>query len=880
MSEPRTIYLKDYQPPAYWVDEVRLKFVLDDHDTRVHATLSVRHNPARETGLPLRLYGVDLTLHAIAVDGQPLEEGRDYRIEGETLDVLRVAERFELTTEVSIDPAGNTALEGLYRSSSMFCTQCEPEGFRRITWYPDHPDVMAAYTVTVEGERASLPVLLSNGNPIESGDLPNGRHYVTWQDPFPKPSYLFALVAGNLEKREDHFITMSGRKVTLQIWVEQQDINKTEFAMGALKRAMRWDEETYGCEYDLDLFMIVAVSDFNMGAMENKGLNIFNSAAVLANPETATDAAFQRIEGIIAHEYFHNWSGDRVTCRDWFQLALKEGLTVFRDQSFSADINSAPVKRIQDVNFLRTHQFAEDAGPTAHPVRPESFIEISNFYTLTIYEKGAELVRMLKHLLGPTAYRKGTDLYFSRFDGQAVRVEDFIDSLAEAGEIDLTQFMRWYAQAGTPVLEVSDEYDAAAQQYRLTVRQHTPATPGQPADTKQPLHIPLRLGLLSEQGEALALTVDGKVLGTDTVVELRDAEHTFVFEQIPSRPVPSLLRGFSAPVQLQYDYSPAALALLMKYDEDGFNRWDAGQQLMRRAIESAMSAIQQQQTPTLDPLLADVVAALVSTPSDDNAVLAEMLTLPSEQYVASFQQRIDIDAIHQARNFVYQALGDTFYAEFLALYRQHQSDAPYVPDFEQSAQRAIKSVALGYLCANGRDEGLELARQQFDADANMTDVRAAMTLLVHSDNREQADHAVKRFGEQWRHDSLVMDAWFGIQVTRPQPDVLDRVKFLMQHPAFSLKNPNKVRALVGAFATNRVNFHRIDGAGYQLLADVVIELNRLNPEIAARMVVPLTRYQRLDEERQQLMREQLERIRREPLSRNLFEIVEKALSAA
>lgn len=877
MSEPTEIHLKDYLPPAYLVDTVSLTFDLDDHATRVRAELAMRANPAREAGQPLVLYGIDLTLEKIAIDGQPLAPD-EYQVEGETLTIAKVPTDFVLTTEVIIDPANNTALEGLYRSSTKFCTQCEPEGFRRITWYPDHPDVMATFTTTVVGDRGTLPVLLSNGNPIEAGDLPNDRHYVTWHDPFPKPSYLFALVAGDLEKREDHFITCSGRKVTLQIWVEGDDIHKTEFAMGALKRAMRWDEETYGREYDLDLFMIVAVSDFNMGAMENKGLNIFNSAAVLANPATSPDAAFQRIEGIIAHEYFHNWSGDRVTCRDWFQLALKEGLTVFRDQSFSADINSAPVKRIQDVEFLRTYQFAEDAGPTAHPVRPESFIEISNFYTLTIYEKGAELVRMLKHLLGPETYRKGTDLYFERFDGQAVRVEDFIEALAEAGNVDLSQFMRWYSQAGTPVINVKASHDPATQRYELTLDQHTPTTPGQDAAQKLPLHIPIRLGSLSAEGQPLPLRINGSDRGTDTVIELTEASQTVVFEDIAEAPVPSLLRGFSAPVKLVYDYTPHELELLVSHDEDGFNRWDAGQRLMLGALDTLVDTFKAGGKPELDERLLAVVKDLITTPADDKAVLAEMLTLPSEAYIAGQQEKIDIDAIHAARSYLKEALGEALYADFLQLYQSNQSTQPYAPEFSQIAQRSLKNVALGYLCATGRDEALELAEQQFKADANMTDVRAALTLLVHSTDKSRGDAAIKQFGEQWAHDSLVMDAWFGIQVTSPQPDVVDKVRFLMDHPAFSLKNPNKVRALVGAFASNRVNFHRKDGAGYTLLTDVVIDLNRLNPEIAARMVSPLTRYQRLDSERQQLMRAQLERLSKEPLSRNLYEVVAKALA--
>lgn len=877
MSDPKAIYLKDYLPPAYLVDDVALKFDLHDRHTRVDATLKMRLNPEREKGLPLELLGSHLELVNVSVEGRSLK-GDEYVLEKGKLTIHSVPEQFELHTEVLIDPIDNTALEGLYRSSTKFCTQCEPEGFRRITFYPDRPDVMSTFTTTVIGDKDAQPVLLSNGNPVEYGDLPENRHYVTWHDPFPKPSYLFALVAGDLEKREDHFITMSGRKVTLQIWVEKEDLEKTEFAMGALKRAMQWDEETYGREYDLDLFMIVAVGDFNMGAMENKGLNIFNSSAVLAKPETSVDRAFQSIEGIIAHEYFHNWSGNRVTCRDWFQLALKEGFTVFRDQTFSADINSEPVKRIQDVNLLRTAQFGEDRGPTAHPVRPESFIEISNFYTLTIYEKGAELVRMLRNLLGKETFRKGSDLYFSRYDGQAVRVEDFVNAMAEASGLDLSQFMRWYEQAGTPIVKAKGSYNEDARTFTLTFEQSTPATPGQPADEKLPLHIPVRMGLISPEGENVELVRDGESLGTDTVLELRQATQQFVFENIDQAPVPSLLRGFSAPVELDYAYSPQQLALLVKYDEDGFNRWDAMQRLDVQAINEAIAAIQQGKVPQLDSLVKEVYQYLLETPTDDKAVLAEMLTLPRVAFLIGQQANIDIDATDEAVSFFKKALGEALYQDFEHVYTVNQSDEPYAPDFEQIARRQLKNKALDYLCATGREEALNLAQAQYEADANMTDVQSALIELVHSDDKAKGDEALSHFGKRWADDALVTNSWFSIQATRPQSDVLDRVRFLMEHPLFSIKNPNRMRSLIGAFAQNLANFHRADGEGYRLLADVVIQLNKLNPDIAARMVIPLTRYQRFDEARQKMMRAELERIQQEQLAPNLYEMVDKALA--
>ncbi|MGM0983607.1 MAG: aminopeptidase N [Pseudomonadota bacterium] len=876
MSEPQPTYLSDYRPPAYRVTRTELTLDLDPNATRVKARLHIERHPEREAG-PLELDGEQLSLKAIAIDGQSLEPD-EYEVDEAALVVHRVPKAFLLDTEVEIAPDANTALSGLYRSSGMFCTQCEAEGFRRITFYPDRPDVMATFSTTVIGHAEQEPVLLSNGNPVERGELPGGRHFVTWEDPHPKPSYLFALVAGDLQKVEDAFTTMSGREVTLQIWVEEENLDKTAHAMASLKRAMRWDEEAYGREYDLDLFMIVAVNDFNMGAMENKGLNIFNSAAVLTHPHTATDAAFQRVEGIVAHEYFHNWSGNRVTCRDWFQLSLKEGFTVFRDQCFSADTNSAPVKRIEDVSFFRTAQFAEDAGPTAHPVRPDHYIEIGNFYTLTIYEKGAEIVRMLSNLVGKEAFRRGSDLYFARFDGQAVTIEDFVDCMAEASGQDLTQFLLWYSQAGTPEIDAHGEYDYANAEYRLILRQRTPATPGQP--DKQALHIPVRLGLVgTKSGRDLPLTLEGESLGSDTVIHLREEEQEFLFTDVSEAPVPSLLRGFSAPVKLHFPYAREDLAFLQARDSDGFNRWDAGQRLSLLALDDLIAAHRNGVEKVMDPRVVDAFRSLLAAEIDDKAVLAQMLTLPSEAYIAEQQPLVDVDAIHAARTFVKQRLAQALRDDFLRVYRENQDDAPYAPEPEQIAARSLKNVALSYLMAIEDDTGLELAREQFEADHNMTDVRHALTLLVHSSRGDIADPALKTFGETWAHDPLVMDQWFAIQVTRPQPDVLDRVKFLMEHPAFSLKNPNKVRALIGTFANqNPVNFHRDDGAGYRLLADTVIELNRLNPEIAARMITPLTRWARFDEARQELMKGELERIRAEELSPNVYEVVEKALA--
>ncbi|MGY2461878.1 aminopeptidase N [Vreelandella sulfidaeris] len=876
MSDPQPVYLSDYQPPAYRVTHTELTFDLDPAATRVKARLLMERHPEADANTPLILNGEHLKLIALSIDATPLEEAA-YQVDAEGLRIDQVPERFMLESEIEIAPQENTALEGLYQSNGMYCTQCEAEGFRRITFYPDRPDVMATFKVTVIGDQQREPVLLANGNPVERGELDGGRHFATWEDPHPKPSYLFALVAGNLHSVEDHFTTMSGRNITLQIWVEKDNLDKTEHAMASLKRAMVWDEQAYGREYDLDLFMIVAVNDFNMGAMENKGLNIFNSAAVLTHPQTATDAAFQNVEGIVAHEYFHNWSGNRVTCRDWFQLSLKEGFTVFRDQCFSADTNSAPVKRIQDVSFFRTAQFAEDAGPTAHPIRPDHFIEITNFYTLTIYEKGAEVVRMLRNLVGEESFRRGSDLYFERFDGQAVTIEDFVSCMAEASGEDFSQFMRWYSQAGTPEIDAHGEYDYVHAKYHLTLRQRTPATPGQP--DKLPLHIPVRMGLVgTKSGQDLAMTLNGEKIGKDAVIHLRDEEQTFVFTDVAEAPVPSLLREFSAPVKLHYPYSREDLAFLLTHDSDGFNRWDAGQRLALLALDDLIAAHRNGVEKVMDSRVIDAFRVLLSGPMNDKAVLAEMLTLPSEAYIAEQQPIVDVDAIHAAREFVRQSLAVALRDEFLVIYEANVTEEPYAPTPEQIAQRSLKNVALSYLMSIEDEQGLALCETQFAADHNMTDVRQALTLLVHSDRDDLASPALKAFGEKWAHDPLVMDQWFTIQVSRPQADVLDRVKYLMQHPAFSLKNPNKVRALIGAFAQNRVNFHRLDGQGYQLLADVVIELNRLNPEIAARLITPLTRWQRFDETRQALMRSQLERIKQEPLSSNVYEVVEKALA--
>ncbi|MBF8740181.1 aminopeptidase N [Pseudomonas guariconensis] len=882
-EQPQVIYLKDYQAPEYLIDETHLTFELFEDHSLVHAQLVMRRNPARGAGLPpLLLDGQQLELLSVQLDDQPLAAG-DYQLDDDSLTLQPKAERFTLDTSVKIHPESNTALEGLYKSGKMFCTQCEAEGFRKITYYLDRPDVMSTFTTTVIAEQHRYPVLLSNGNPVGNGPSEDGRHWATWEDPFKKPAYLFALVAGDLWCVEDTFTRASGRDVTLRIYVEPENIDKCDHAMVSLKKSMRWDEEVYGREYDLDIFMIVAVNDFNMGAMENKGLNIFNSSCVLARAETATDAAHQRVEGVVAHEYFHNWSGNRVTCRDWFQLSLKEGFTVFRDAEFSADMNSRTVKRIEDVAYLRTHQFAEDAGPMAHPVRPDSFIEISNFYTLTVYEKGAEVVRMVRTLLGAEGFRKGSDLYFERHDGQAVTTDDFIKAMEDANGVDLTQFKRWYNQAGTPRLEVSEAYDAAAQTYSLTFRQSCPQTPDKAQ--KLPFVIPVELGLLDAQGNDLPLRLAGEAApqGTSRVLSVTDAEQTFTFEGITAKPLPSLLRGFSAPVKLSFPYDRDQLMFLMQHDSDGFNRWEAGQQLSVQVLQELIGQHQRGEALKLDQRLITALGTVLGNASLDAAMVAEMLSLPGEAYLTEISQVADVEAIHAAREFARKQIAEQLFDALWARYqanREVSAKTAYVAEAEHFARRSLQNIALSYLMLSGKPEVLAATLEQFDQCDNMTERLTALAVLVNSPFEAERAKALEAFAEHFKDNPLVMDQWFSVQAASTLPGGLARVKALMQHPAFTLKNPNKVRALIGAFAgQNLVNFHAADGSGYRFLADLVIELNALNPQIASRQLAPLTRWRKYDDARQALMRGELERILASgALSSDVYEVVSKSLA--
>lgn len=886
-SQPSAIYLRDYRPPAFVIDQTHLNVDIFDGKTEVTAVLAMRRNPACVDPIEeLVLHGKQLRLLELRIDGAALAAA-DYHYDGEELRLRPGRERFEFSSRVEIVPEQNQALEGLYRSRTMYCTQCEAEGFRRITFYLDRPDVLAEFTTTISADKQRCPVLLANGNRVDSGETEDGRHWVRWHDPFPKPSYLFALVAGDLVQITDSFVTASGRQVALQFFVEPKDLDKCDHAIASLKHAMRWDEDVYGREYDLDTFMVVAVDDFNMGAMENKGLNIFNTSCVLAHPDITTDAGFARVEGVVAHEYFHNWSGNRVTCRDWFQLSLKEGFTVFRDAEFSAAMGSPTVKRVDDVTLLRTLQFAEDDGPTAHPVQPASYMEISNFYTLTIYEKGAEVVRMIHTLLGAEQFRQGSDLYFSRHDGQAVTIEDFVAAMAEVSGRDFTQFMHWYRQAGTPRLTVAGEYNAAQQCYTLTFQQSCPATPE--SSVKQPFLIPVRLGLVGQQGD-LPLNEAGD---TEIVAEITEAEQRLVFNNIAERPVPSLLRRFSAPVKLAYDYSADELLFLTANDSDGFNRWNAAQQLALLVLRDLLDAQLQGQKAAADDwlvaadihsvrYLADAFAQILETPPADLAMMALLLTLPSEAYLAEEAEVIQVEAIHHARQQLRRHLAINLQDRWLDCYQRNKITDAYQANSAQIGARAITNLALSYLLQTGEPEYFALAAEHYRQADNLTDRLAALSGLLNcADDRaqEMAAELLENFYQRWQQEALAVNQWFQIQAVCIVPDGLARVRRLLAHPSFDANNPNKLRAVIGAYTSaNAINFHREDGAGYAFLAEQVRALNTRNPQMAARLLSPLTKWRKYPAPRAAQMRQTLMELIAEPgLSKDVFEIVSKSL---
>ncbi len=869
---PQAIQRRDYRPPSHLVDFVDLEVELGEEVTRVRATLTVRRNPVAPDG-PLRLDGERMRLLHVVLDGVELGP-TDYRLDDSSLE-LTVPERCTLVTEVEIEPHNNTELTGLYRSGASFCTQCEAEGFRRITYFLDRPDVMSRYSTTIVADGLRYPVLLSNGNRVREESLPDGRKRVRWEDPFPKPCYLFALVAADLRCHAGSFRTRSGRDVRLELWVEPANLDACEHAMRSLQHAMRWDEEVFGREYDLDVYMIVAVSDFNMAAMENKGLNIFNAKFVLARAETATDEDFEDIEGVIAHEYFHNWTGNRVTCRDWFQLTLKEGLTVFRDEEFTADRTSRAAKRIADVNTLRTAQFAEDNSPTAHPIRPESYIEMNNFYTVTVYNKGAEVIRMMHTLLGAEGFRRGMDLYFDRHDGQAVTCDEFRQALADATGVDLSQFERWYRQAGTPIVEVETRYDAAAATYAIELRQRPPTNI---TGRWEPMHIPVAVGLLGEDGTDLPLVpMDSRVhvRGTTAILELRESTQTFAFARVPVAPVPSLLRGFSAPIKLRYGRTTAELAFLTAHDADATNRWDAAQSLAEIVITAAMG---EPGAFDVDPAFVAALGQIIDDPRLDGSLRAAILTLPDERVLAQRAEVVEVDAIHAARNRVIAALVAAHGDRLVTLYEANRSRGPHSIEQGAVAARRAKNSAMRLLCVGGDPRGLALAQAQFAAADNMTDSQAALQCLVDA-GTEVAAAPLAAFYERWRGDPLVLDKWFAVQALSRHVSALAEVERLRTHPDFSLRNPNRARSLLGTFPVrNQVRFHDPSGGGYRLLADAIVEVDGINPQLASRLVGPLLQWRRFDAGRSAKMRRELERIGgRVGLSRDVGEMVGKAL---
>ncbi|HWI87421.1 MAG TPA: aminopeptidase N [Sphingomonas sp.] len=856
-TPPAPIRRGDYTPPDWFVPEVALDFRLDPAETKVVARLTVRRNGAHAH--PLRLNGEGLRPERVAIDGEELHDA--WRMDGPDLVIDLPRGDHLIETEVTIAPAANTKLMGLYESNGLLCTQCEAEGFRRITFFPDRPDVLSRYSVRMEADKDRYPVLLANGDPVDSGDCRGGRHYALWRDPFPKPCYLFALVAGDLVANRDTFTTRSGRDIALGIWVRPEDIAKTNHAMQALKASMAWDERVYGREYDLAIFNIVAVSDFNFGAMENKGLNIFNSRYILADADTATDADFDAIAGVVAHEYFHNWSGNRVTCRDWFQLSLKEGFTVFRDQQFSADQGSPAVKRIEDVRALRGAQFPEDAGPLAHPIRPESYIEISNFYTATIYNKGAEVIRMLRSILGEEGFRAGTDLYFQRHDGEAVTCEDFVTSMEDATGADLTQFRLWYSQAGTPRVKAALEHDAPGGRARLKLEQTVPPTPDQP--DKQPMAIPIRIALLGERS--------GKPMGDEQLVMLDAAKSEVLFDGLPEKPILSINRGFSAPILLESDRGPAELAFLSAHDDDPFARYEAMQQLMLDTLIAGVTLGKTNRAPVLD-----AVRNTLTDPMLDAAFKAEAVLLPTEALIGDQLAEVDPDRIATIRETLRAEIGAAMIDAWRDAYAaNHANRYEYTPTAKGA--RRLRTVALGYIAASGADDAARLAFDQFSDADNMSDRQGALGILANGDTPERAE-ALAAFYKRYSHDALVLDKWFSAQALSTRTDTPTVVEALSRHPDFTLTNPNRMRSLVGAFAANQRAFHDLNGGGYRFLADMILAVDPKNPQSAARLVPALGRWRRFEPKRAAAMRAELERIiATTGLSKDVAEQVSKSL---
>ena len=879
-----TVYRKDYKEPAFLVDSIHLDMALDAKKTKIHNTIKINRNPKAEKANDIVLQGEHIDLVTVSLDGQPLDDTK-YRVSDKDLTVFNVPDSFTLETEVFINPSENTALSGLYQDSGgMLCTQCEAQGFRRITYMLDRPDVLSRFTVRLEGDKATYPVLLANGNPIDSGNLADNRHYVVWEDPFLKPTYLFAVVAGDLEHIEDTFTTMSGRDITLRIFTEEHNLDKTQYAMDALKRAMLWDERVFGREYDLDLFMIVAVDAFNFGAMENKGLNIFNASAILTEPQMSRDEQFMRVEAIVAHEYFHNWSGNRVTCRSWFELSLKEGFTVFRDAEFSADTNDRAVKRIEDVALLRAIQFPEDSGPMAHPIRPDSYEAIDNFYTATVYEKGCEVVRMIHTLLGAETFRKGSDLYFSRHDGQAVTCDDFVKAMEDASGIDLTQFRNWYSQEGTPELFVSDEYDADKQTYSLTIKQTNPKL----GKDFKPYHLPFKLGLLdSDTGKDLSikLTTSPEAYNQQTgVLSVTKAKETFTFKDIATQPVPSLLRGFSAPIKLHYDYSKEQLAFIAKHDRDGFNRYEAIQRLAIQNIQEYKESAKKGDKVTAHPLLISAIQDVLEQANAGQlspALAAYMVSLPSLAYLQELEDTIDLEGLQRAQEGLRLDIGQQLSANFETVANTFKVTEDYAPKPKQIGKRALHHKALEYLTETdmlGVSENI--LGPMFEEADNMTDTYTSLRLLIASGNIKLTNQALDKFYERWQSQPLALDTWFSLQARNTHAGTTKRVRELLNHESFSYKRPNSVRSLIGSYAASGINnFHHESGEGYALMAEQIAKVDTINPSVAARISRVFDSYKRYDDNRKKLVAEQLEKLANiKTLSSNTREIIEKLLA--
>lgn len=856
MNQSEIKYLKDYRPSNYLINETHLKFELNESKTRVTANLHIVANPANRENNTLVLDGNNLKLLSIKIDNKELSN-TDFILNKNQLIIDDAPEKFVLETVVEINPEANTSLEGLYKSGEVFCTQCEATGFRNITYYLDRPDVMSAFTVKIIADKQKYPVILSNGDKVESGDISDTQHFAVWKDPFKKPCYLFALVAGDLASIKDTYITKSLRKVSLEIYAFKQDIDKCHYAMQAVKDSMKWDEDRFGLEYDLDTFMIVAVPDFNAGAMENKGLNIFNTKYIMASDKTATDKDFELVQSVVGHEYFHNWTGDRVTCRDWFQLSLKEGLTVFRDQEFTSDLNSRDVKRIDDVRIIRSAQFAEDASPMSHPIRPESYIEMNNFYTVTVYHKGAEIIRMIHTLLGEQGFQKGMKLYFERHDGQAVTCDDFVNAMADANNRDFSLFKRWYAQSGTPSIKVAENYDAENQIYSLILEQTTPPTADQ--KEKQALHIPVSMGLITPEGENIA----------EQVIELTEQKQTYTFENITAKPVASLFRDFSAPVKVEHERAESELLHIVKYDNNAFNRWDSLQQLATKMILN---------NADVDAEFLNAFKSILHDKDLDKALISDALMIPTESTIAEAMPTIMVDDIINSRKKVMNQLADKLKDDWLEVYQQCNDNKPYSLSAEQIAKRKLKGVCLSYLMnASDQSQGTELAQQLFDSADNMTDQQTAFSALLKANDKEVRDNAINEFYNRWKHEDLVVNKWLVSQAQISHESALDIVKCLVNHPAYNFKNPNKVYSLIGGFGANFSQYHRKDGLGYAFMADTVLELDKINHQVAARMARNLMSWKRYDSDRQAMMKQALEKIKASNPSKNVFEIVSKSL---